>query len=323
MVAQWPINARRRWARTGSPRVNDWGSAHVVVTGGSSGIGRAFVRQVVRRGAGVSVLALPDQDLTETEGELRALGAAYTVGGVDVTDGGAVERAMAQATASLGPCDVLLTCAGIAHPGYFERLDDGVFRRTMEVDYFGTLHAIRAAVPAMIARGQGSVVGISSTAGLVGVFGYSAYSPAKFAVRALLEVLRMELRPRGIHVGCVCPPDTDTPQLAYENRFKPPETFAISGAIKPYRADDVAASIVAGMERGRFLITPDWQTKVVARTAGLVQGAWFTYFDRRVRVTQRGMRSADAPGEMTEQNAAEAEAPDDDQRLDPHLGGVR
>lgn len=305
------------------PRVSDWGSAHVVVTGGSSGIGRAFVRQVVRRGARVSVLALADDDLVATERELRAGGTAYTAVGVDVTDRKAVERATAQATAALGPCDVLLTCAGIAHPGYFERLDDSVFRRTMEVDYFGTLFAIRSVVPAMIERGRGSVVGISSTAGLVGVFGYSAYSPAKFAVRALLEVLRMELRPRGIHVGCVCPPDTDTPQLAYENRFKPPETFAISGAIKPYDADDVAASIVAGMERGRFLITPDWQTKVVARTAGLVQGAWFTYFDRRVRTTQRRLWSADATDEVAEKDAAETEAPHDDRHLDPHLGRAR
>lgn len=312
-------DGRRTSTRTGSPRVHGWGSAHVVVTGGSSGIGRAFVRQVIRSGARVSVLALPDQALADTERELQATGAAYTVGGLDVTDGIAVEAAVQQATNVLGPCDVLLTSAGIAHPGYFENLDGDVFRRTMEIDYFGTLYAIRSVVPAMIERGRGSVVGISSTAGLVGVFGYSAYSPAKFAVRGLLEVLRMELRPWGIHVGCVCPPDTDTPQLAYENRFKPPETFAISGAIKPYQADAVAASIVAGMERGRFLITPDWQTKVVARTTGLVQGAWFSYFDHRVRTTQRRPRSADATGEVPEQNAAETEAPDDDHRLGPHL----
>jgi 3-dehydrosphinganine reductase len=130
-------------------------------------------------------------------------------------------------------------------------------------------------------------VGISSAAGLVGIFGYTPYAPPKFAVRGLLEVLRLELRPYGVHVGCVCPPDTDTPQLAYENRFKPPETYAISGAIRPFTAEQVAASIVTGMSRGRFLITPDWQTKVVARTAGLLQGTWGRYFDNRVRAARR------------------------------------
>ena len=266
-----------------------------MVTGGSSGIGRAFVRQVSARGSRVSVLALDDADLAATRAELAAGGTAHEVVGVDVTDGAAVAAAVDRATQALGPCDVLLTSAGIAHPGYFEHLDDAVFRRTMEVDYFGTLHAVRAVVPAMIERGRGSVVGISSTAGLIGVFGYAAYSPPKFAVRGLLEVLRVELRPAGIHVGCVCPPDTDTPQLAYENRYKPAETFAISGAIKPYAAAEVAASIVNGMERGRFLVTPDWQTKVVARTSGLLPGAWFSYFDWRVRTARRAMAQGRPP----------------------------
>lgn len=270
-------------------RVERWEGAHVLVTGGSSGIGRAFVRQVVARGARVSVLALDDSDLAETADELRSLGAAFTTEGLDVTDPTAVRTAIGRATAALGPSDVLLTCAGIARPGYFQDLDDTVFRRTMEVDYFGTLYPIQAVVPSMIERGRGSVVGISSAAGLVGVFGYSAYGPAKFAVRGLLEVLRAELRPHGIHVGCVCPPDTETPQLAYENQFKPPETFAISGTIKPFTAERVAASIVAGMERGRFLISPDWQTRVLARTAGLARGSYFAYFDRRARkARQRG-----------------------------------
>jgi 3-dehydrosphinganine reductase len=272
-----------------APRVERWRDAHVLVTGGSSGIGRAFVRQAIGRGAKVSVLALDDGDLDATADELVALGTGHVVLAVDVTDARSVASGIAEATETLGPCDALLTCAGIAHPGYFERLDDSIFRRTMEIDYFGTLYAARAVVPAMLERGSGSVVGISSTAGLIGVFGYSAYSPAKFAVRGLLEVLRVELRPRGIHVGCVCPPDTDTPQLAYENRYKPAETFAISGAIKPYTPERVAASIVRGMERGRFLITPDWQGQVVARTTGLAREAWFAYFDARVRSSRRSV----------------------------------
>jgi 3-dehydrosphinganine reductase len=253
-----------------------------MVTGGSSGIGRAFVRNVVSRGAAVSVLALDDGRLADTAAELEAAGVSHVALATDVADAGSVAVAVARATEALGPCDALLTCAGIAHPGYFQQLDDAVFRSTMEIDYFGTLYALRAVVPAMVERGQGSVVGISSTAGLIGVFGYTAYSPPKFAVRGLLEVLRVELRPHGIHVGCVCPPDTDTPQLAYENQYKPAETFAISGAIKPFTPERVASSIVLGMERGRFLITPDWQGQVVARTTGLAREAWFAYFDARV-----------------------------------------
>jgi 3-dehydrosphinganine reductase len=257
--------------------------AHVIVTGGSSGIGRAFTRRVVAAGARVSVLALDDADLSSTDSELAALGARYAVEAVDVTDRPGLERAIASSTAALGPCDVLLTCAGIAHPGYFEKLDDEIFRRTMEVDYFGTLHALRAVVPSMMERRSGSAVGISSAAGLVGIFGYTPYAPAKFAVRGLLEALRCEAAPYGVHVGCVCPPDTDTPQLAYENRFKPPETRAISGQIKTRSADEVAEAIVRGIEARRFLITVDWQTRLLARTAGLFAGTFHASFDRSVR----------------------------------------
>jgi 3-dehydrosphinganine reductase len=269
--------------------------AHVLVTGGSSGIGLAFVRRVLGLGARVSVVALDDGDLETTGAELRRRGADHLVVPADVADRDQVEAAVERATATLGPCDVLLTSAGVAHPGYFERLDDEIFRRTMEVDYFGTLHALRAVVPAMIDRRAGNVVGISSAAGLVGIFGYTPYAPAKFAVRGLLEALRCELEPYGVHVGCVCPPDTDTPQLEYENRFKPDETRAISGQIKPITADRMAAAIVRGVERQEFLIMADWQTRVLARTAGLLRGTYFASFDRRVRQARRSRVTPAAP----------------------------
>ncbi len=102
---------------------------------------------------------------------------------VDVSDRAAVQAAMAAAADQRGPVDILVCSAGVAHPGYFEQLDDDVFRQMMEVDYFGTLWPIRAVVPSMIERGTGSIVGISSAAGIIGVFGYTAYGPAKFAVR--------------------------------------------------------------------------------------------------------------------------------------------
>lgn len=268
------------------PRL-DFANAHVVVTGGSSGIGRAFVRRVAGAGARVSVIALDDDDLADTGRELRERGAPFVTAPADVTDQSALEAAIRGATDDLGPCEVLLTCAGIAHPGYFDQLDDVIFRRTMEVDYFGTLYAMRAVVPSMMARRQGSVVGVSSAAGLVGIFGYTPYAAPKFAVRGLLEALRCELVPYGVHVGCVCPADTETPQLAYENRFKPPETRAISGQIKAMPADRVAKAIVRGIERRQFLITADWQTKLLARTSGLLRGTYFASFDRRVRKARR------------------------------------
>jgi len=261
---------------------------HVIITGGSSGIGLATALLLASRGADVSLIARTASRLDGASASIRAAHPAVTVRtvSVDVADKDAVQRAIAELTAS-APCDVLITAAGLAHPGHFVDLPDDLFRETMDVDYFGTLWPIRAVVPSMIERGTGSIVGVSSAAALVGIFGYTAYAPAKFAVRGLLEALRGELKPHGVHVGCVYPPDVDTPQLAYENQYKPAETRAISGSIKPLTADAVAATIVEGIERRRFAIIPDAQTKLLARTIGLVPGVFTAVFDRSVRRAQR------------------------------------
>jgi 3-dehydrosphinganine reductase len=267
--------------------VNRFNDRHAIVTGGSSGIGLAIARHLGQRGARVTLLARRPEPLADAVAQLTAGGCRAQSFAVDVTDRAAVTDVIAQATTAFGPCDLLVTSAGSVLPGGFMDLDEAVFRDTMEVDYFGTLWPIRAVVPSMIERRTGSIVGISSGAGLIGIYGYSAYTPAKFAVRGLLEVLRCELAPYGVHVGCVCPPDTDTPQLAFENQFKPAETVAISGAIKPISADRVAASVLRGIERERFLITADVQTRLLARVAGLVPGTLHRSFDKKVRQVRK------------------------------------
>jgi 3-dehydrosphinganine reductase len=123
------------------------------------------------------------------------------------------------------------------------------------------------------------------------VFGYTAYAPTKFAVRGFFESLRGELKPYGIHVGCSFPPDTDTPQLADENRYKPAETKAISGTIKPLSAERVAQSIIDGIEKERFAIVPDMQTRGLAKIAGLAPSVVSGVMDRQVRKARSGRPS--------------------------------
>jgi 3-dehydrosphinganine reductase len=265
--------------------------AHVLVTGGSSGIGLATARLAAARGARVSLLARDAARLEEAARTIDGTPPAATVS-ADVTDAAAVNDAVATLVARVGPVDVLVTSAGSVHPGYFQDLDDAVFREQMEVDYFGTLHPVRAVVPSMIERGRGHVVTVSSTAGLIGVFGYSAYAPAKFAVRGLAETLRSELAPAGIVVACVYPPDTRTPGFDRENELKPPETERISAAIKPREADHVARAIVRGIERDRLVITADAPTAMLARAAGILGPYVRRTMDRQVRKARRDARDA-------------------------------
>jgi 3-dehydrosphinganine reductase len=161
----------------------------------------------------------------------------------------------------------------------------------MEVDYFGTLHTVRAVVPTMTARRRGHLVLVSSTAALVGVFGYSAYAPAKYAVRGLAETLRPELAPVGITVACAYPPDTRTPGFDAENELKPPETAKISESIKPRDADTVALALVRGIEKDRLVITADFQTAALARAAGLLGPYVRRTMDTTIRKTRRNLEA--------------------------------
>ncbi|MBX3287327.1 MAG: SDR family oxidoreductase, partial [Actinobacteria bacterium] len=264
-----------------------WQGAHVVVTGGSSGIGEAVAREAAARGARLTLVARGAERLEAAASAIRSSrpGTEVGVAAVDVSDREAIHHALEQAAGERGEVEVLVTSAGITRPGRFLELDDDVFRSMVEVDYFGTLWPVRAVAPAMAARGHGSIVGVSSAAGLVGVYGYSAYGAAKFAVRGLFGSLRTELAPHGVHVGCAFPPDVDTPMLAEEEAFKPAETKAIAGSIEPLSAERVAAAIVAGIERRRPEIYADAQTRALARTVATAPAVYRRLFDRRVRRT--------------------------------------
>jgi len=253
---------------------------HVIVTGGSSGIGRALVRRLADRGARVSIVALADADL-ERVGEEHA-GMSVTTRAADVGVEAEVQSAVAAAVDEYGPCDLLITSAGIARPGHFLELDSDQFERQMRVNYFGTLHAVRAVAPAMVEARRGSIVTISSAAGLLGVFGYSAYGATKYAVRGLCDVLRTELKPHGIYAACVFPADVDTPQFAGEQAYLPAETRAISGTVKPIAADKAAAAILRGIDKRRTYIFTDPATAVIERIVRWSPVITRRFLDRRV-----------------------------------------
>jgi len=137
-------------------------------------------------------------------------------------------------------------------------------------------------VPAMVQRQHGHVVLVASTVAFVGIYGYSAYAPAKHAVRGLAETLRPELRPHGITVACAYPPDTDTPGFARENEQKPDVTRRISGGIAPRSAASVAAAMVKGIEADRLVITADPTTAALARAGGVMGPVLRRWLDRYV-----------------------------------------
>ena len=252
---------------------------HAVVTGGSSGIGLATATLLARAGASVSLLARDGERLRRAE---AAIGDRATGFSVDVTDREALNRVIGKAEQQNGPCDILITCAGIAHPGYAERLDDDIYVRTMDVDYFGTLWATRAVLPEMIERRDGTIVGVSSILGFLGIYGYTAYSAAKFAVRGYLDVLRMEMKDKGVHVACAYPGDVRTPQYEYEHRVMPPETATMNGTLRPVEPEVVARAILRGISRRSAEIYSDASSPFLARFSHAAPGFYRWLCDRRL-----------------------------------------
>jgi 3-dehydrosphinganine reductase len=255
-----------------------------LVTGGSSGIGKAIACGLASRGMDVWLVAqrkdLLDSARMEVETHRRNQSQKVDTLSADVSDLEQVRVAVKQVSEKSGPPDLLVNSAGVAHPGYVQELDINIFNWMMEVNYFGTVYVTKEVIPAMLKRASGYIVNISSVAGFVGTFGYTAYGASKFAVRGFSDALRAEMKLYGIGVSIIFPPDTETPQLEYESRFKPLETKALGGNTKVMSPEKVADEAIRGIERGRYIILPSLDSKFIYGLNGFFGGGLRLIMDR-------------------------------------------
>ncbi|KAI7809315.1 3-ketodihydrosphingosine reductase [Triplophysa rosa] len=240
-----------------SPKPLKLNGAHVVVTGGSSGIGKCIAMECYRQGAFITLVARDEHKLVQAKKEVEkcAINDKQVVLciSVDVSkDYSQVESVIKQAQEKLGPVDMLVNCAGTAISGKFDEVEVDRFKRLMEVNYLGSVYPTRAVITTMKERRMGRIMFVSSQAGQIGLFGYTTYSPSKFALRGLAEALQMEMKPYNIYVTVAYPPDTDTPGFAEENKSKPLETRLISETSGVYQPDQVAKVVVKDAVQGNF-----------------------------------------------------------------------
>ncbi len=278
----------------------DFQNIRALITGGSSGIGLALARQLAAQGAHVWILARDPEKLAQAVETIRAERASSNQTAdalaVDVTDLHAVQQGLAPFEAPDRLPDLIINSAGAAHPGYAESLEMDIFHWMMDVNYFGTVHVTQALLPSMVRRGSGHIVNISSIAGFLAVFGYTAYGASKFAVRGYSDALRAEMRPKGINVSIVYPPDTQTPQLDYENQFKPAETRALAGNVHAVTPEVVASAILGGVRRRRYVIAPGMEGKLLYWLSGALGTGLYPLMDWMVsRARAQAARLASGP----------------------------
>jgi dehydrogenase/reductase SDR family protein 7B len=176
----------------------------VIITGGSSGIGRALAFEFGRNGSRVVITGRQEAPLRQTSDELRAAGIENHYVVADVRQETDNQRTVEETIRVFGRIDVLVNNAGITMRGLCADTRAEVFRTVMDINFFGTLYATQAALP-YLKESRGSIVGISSIAGYRGLPVRSGYSASKFAMNGFLEALRTELLPDGVHVLTACP----------------------------------------------------------------------------------------------------------------------
>jgi dehydrogenase/reductase SDR family protein 7B len=176
----------------------------VIITGATSGIGKALAFEFGRRGSSVVITGRREELLASIEKELKEQGVPVLAIPGDVSKDEDTRAIIEKTVQQFGQIDVLINNAGISMRALFEDVHLDVFRKVLDINFFGTVHCTKHALP-FILQSKGSIVGISSINGKRATPARAAYSASKYAMEGFLEALRMEVMKRGVHVLSVCP----------------------------------------------------------------------------------------------------------------------
>lgn len=253
----------------------------VMITGGSQGMGLAVAKDVVRLGGSVCVIAIDALDQAQDELQALCVDENQFVETMlcDTSDQDTLEPLIQTFIDRRGVPEYLFNFVGYAQAQYVEKLTLQDFKRNMDVNYLGQLVPTLICLPYFLKRGSGTIAFTSSVCGYLGIMGYATYAPSKHALVGLAEVLRNELKPTGIKISILYPPDTRTPGFHQENETKPPECALLSEKAALLEPEAVAESFIQGILNNRFQILPG-MAKLYWRVFRYVPGLLRILMDR-------------------------------------------
>ena len=245
------------------------------ISGGSSGIGLATARLLASKDCNIVLFARDNTKLEKACNLLRKEQGPdhqkiFSIP-MDVGDHTDVKAKIKIAVEKYGVPDILINSAGIGLADHFENIGHDAFSQMMQINVIGTRNVIFELLPYMKKAG-GQIVNLSSVAGLMGMFGYTAYGTSKYALVGFSECLRSELKPYNITVTLVCPPEVDTPFVEEENKIIPPESRAIKNLAGLLKPEKVAKSIINGLEKKKALVIPGLMAKLLYLNHRLTNG---------------------------------------------------
>ncbi len=229
-----------------------------IISGGSKGIGKATAKIFAQLGGNVCIVARTLETLNDAAEEIKSLKVDETqlveVISCDMSNMEQVDRLFKEHIKEFGVPEYSFNFVGISYPNYTDKLTIEDYKFHMDTNYFGQLNSILTILPYYMERKEGYFINMSSLAGYIGVMGYAAYTPTKFAIVGLSEVLRNEYKQYNIKVSIVYPPDTDTFGLHEEAKTRPEELNIIAEKGGLMQPDEVARIIIKGVLKEKFYI---------------------------------------------------------------------
>jgi NADP-dependent 3-hydroxy acid dehydrogenase YdfG len=248
----------------------NWNNKVVLITGASSGIGRAMAIELARRGAAVGLLARRGRVLQEIVDEITAAGGRGLALAADVTDPQAVRAAVAEMRRTLGPIDVLVANAGINVNTFVPDLCAQKIAELMNVNVLGVVNSVSAVLPDMVRRGSGHLVANSSLAAYRGLPKSAAYCASKAAISTFFEAIRIDLRGSGVDVTTIYPGFVKTPLIA--NIRRTPYVMELDYAVN---------KIVGAIEKRKKGYSFPWQLATMARACKFLPTPMYDWFAER------------------------------------------